>query len=643
MNRTGLTAAVSVMASCAFPTIATGQPIQTATASGRCASAINVSNSLGPITINNNCPVYAQLPAGLRVTVDQLVWEKITRRRADHARDRQIAALAANDLEQSEQIAELKESMAQVVVRLDALASSDGASDAKRRASEALAQGNVDAAADLLGQEAARKSRDAELSRKAAVQLYLDQSELLEIRDLSAARVAARKALAIDPRNLDAIYRCAVIATNLGRTEEALRYWSDFVSVANRGDRPSPPSEADLHRLADVQVRIADLQSAKGETAAALDAYEQGLDAARQLVAQFPENTDWKTHVAGALNRIGSLLSMTGDISMAAATYAEMLRLAEQYDRDQPETASLINLLAMANGGIAEILERQMKTEEALTRYQAQLGYGRRLVALEPEDKAWRRNLALILMNRGGLNQIAGNSAEAQRDFEEGASIIDGLIHDKPGNVDLLDIQATFHFTIGRLKEELQEYSSAQASFVNAATIERGLALNDPTNLDYQEVLTASLKHLAQVRAAMGHRSESQAALREAEGIAKQLVAGDRSNSDRRRALFQIELALGDGFAQNEFKDAERAYRSAITLAEGAIPKFPQIRTWLWDAALAHGRIGLMKGGVGETKRRRELQLAITRLERLKLTGPFEDLEAAQQLFTNELVQLKPR
>lgn len=619
---------------------AAGQPVQTALALGNCAVSVNhVGN--GTVTVINNCPTYQQLPPEERAKVDRLLRETIANRRADRIRDRRIADIKTSDEGQSEELAELREALAEALGYFRALASGNGAGEAERRAQELLERGDPSAAADLLGREAAANLNAAELNRRAAIELYLRQSTLLEVRDLVAARAAAQMALRIDSSNLDAIYRCASLANSLGRTNEALRLWQAYVAAANRGKAGSAPSEDDLHRLADVQISIADLLSDRGKIADALAAYRGGREAAEQLVTQFPENLDWKVHFVGTLDRIGGLQLQEGDVAAAEATYTEMLRIAAEYDRDRPDTALLNHLLAEASSGLGQVFDQQGKREAASAQYAALLGYVRRLVVIEPQDLSWQRNLAVSLSTVGAGDFYAGNNAKALNAFEEGLGIVERLLGGKPGNVDLLDLQATLDNQIGRVRLDLEEYPAALSSLAKAVSIAQELVRADPNSLQRKGDLANSLKYLASVQNATGDVAGSLASLREAERISEKLIAGDGSNTQFNQLLFEIELELGDRLSGDAPQEAKHYYGKAAKIAEHAASRFPQIRSWLRDAAVAHGRIGLMTNGIDEAKRRRELAKAITGLERLQRGGPYDGLDATLGFFRKTLAELK--
>lgn len=627
MRYAGLGGVVAIAVAAAWPSHAIGQLNQVASASGHCSSAINNSGS-GTVTVNNYCGLQ---PAG-RATVDRLVRETIVKRKADHRRDKRIAEISDSDAGQNEQILELREKLAQAVGTFNALATGSGAGEAgeaEAKAQELLAKGDPSAAADLLGREAKTRRNHAELNNKAAAALFLQQSALLETQDLTKARVAANQALKIDPQNLEAIYRLESIADALGRSGEALQLLERYVGIANDAGQSLPPDETHLHRLADVQIKIADLQMDRGEIQPALAAYGAGQEAARQLVAQFPDEVDWKFHFAGLYARIGEARLRLGELDAAEAAYSEMLRFAEQYDRAEPNTADFINLLAQANIGLGEVLQNKSEAKRALERYEAGLKLFRTLNKLEPQDPAWQRSLALTLIYIGNIKKGMANTTAALRSFEEGVVFADRLIKQQPGNADALDTQAILYNKIGLVKKDQQDFGSARENFAGAVAIRRRLVSGDPDNTDAKYTLALALNNLAGVQAELAGMVAARATFLEARTMAKEGSAREPAIVAWTQLMYQTELALGDALAAGDPREAERCYRRAIEIAKQGVAKFPQVRSERWDLATAHARIGFIGNGLAPDKRRHEIQLAIAELERLGAGGEYEGLDAA--------------
>lgn len=246
--------------------------------------------------------------------------------------------------------------------------------------------------------------------------------------DVEKAKEGYKKAVKIDPKNIEAYYQLALLTTS--NTQESLSYFNKILEI--------DPSLA-----GDVYYNIAVLYSLKKETKKVMEYIEKAIkadpkslkpyyfmalyweengdfkkvvDAYKKIVELEPQNTE-------ALNRLGELYISTGDINTAEHYFKKTLQ-ANPYDRKALWLLSLIEEERKNYHQAAEYLSKISGWENSvehtlkMSYYQLMIGSATKAVQiLEDASKRWPENPE-IAYYMGLARMDEGRYEEAKRYFE---------------------------------------------------------------------------------------------------------------------------------------------------------------------------------------------------------------------------------
>jgi tetratricopeptide (TPR) repeat protein len=93
-------------------------------------------------------------------------------------------------------------------------------------------------------------------------------------------------------------------------------------------------------------------------------------------------------------NRIGNMFSKQGDLTAALASYQAALAIAERLVASDPGNAAWQRDLSVSHNKIGDVLVAQGDLTATLASYQASLAIGERLAQQDPGNAGWQRDLA---------------------------------------------------------------------------------------------------------------------------------------------------------------------------------------------------------------------------------------------------------
>jgi hypothetical protein len=161
--------------------------------------------------------------------------------------------------------------------------------------------------------------------------------------------------------------------------------------------------------------------------------------------------------------------------SYRAEQESRMAREAQQRAAEQ----MLSDFLEQAErlGDVAD-LETRKAFDETLSRYLADM----RPVDLTMES---RRQLGVVLSNRGVILRAEGELEQAMSVFEHAREILSSLAHDPSGDAKVLFELSQVEFWIGQVNLDLGRMHAAEASFKAYAEISDALYRSQPENADW--------------------------------------------------------------------------------------------------------------------------------------------------------------
>jgi len=216
-----------------------------------------------------------------------------------------------------------------------------------------------------------------------------------------------------------------------------------------------------------------------------------------------------------------------------------------------------------------------------------------RLVAADPANTGWQRDLSVAQEKVGDALRAQGKTAEALESYRVSLAIRERLAATDPGNARWQRDLSVSHNNIGRMFIEQGNLADALESYRTSMGIRKRLAAADPGNAGWQRDLSGSHGRIGNVLHAQGHLAEALQSYRASMVIRERLVAADPENVWWQRDLSVAQGKIGDVLqAQGQLAGALESYRASIGIAEHLAATDPGNTEWQRDLSVAHNQIG---------------------------------------------------
>jgi len=203
-------------------------------------------------------------------------------------------------------------------------------------------------------------------------------------------------------------------------------------------------------------------------------------------------NRDRDREELGPLLASAGLYAAEAEAQPARALYTEVLALAP----DWPEALEAHWRFLIDQGDLAVIRGTLDPAERDFALAGQRVDA---LIALEPEEPRWQRDLSVSLERLGDLKVTRGDLDGAQQDFERSLAIAERLAADEPGNAGWQrDLSVSLN-KLGDLKVTRGDLDGAQQDFERSLAIRERLAADEPGNAGWQRDLAVSHFQLGRV------------------------------------------------------------------------------------------------------------------------------------------------
>ncbi|WP_084607630.1 toll/interleukin-1 receptor domain-containing protein [Sphingomonas jaspsi] len=358
-----------------------------------------------------------------------------------------------------------------------------------------------------------------------------------------------------------------------------------------------------------VEFMLTDLR-AKLEPVGRLDALDAVGERAlhyygRQDVADL--SADELGHRSKALNLVGEVRNLRGDMAGSMRAFAEAARTTGEQLRRDPDDPQRNFDHAQSMFWVGYYAWQTGDRAQARRDFEQYRALAGKLVAIDPKKPEWQAEVAYAETNLGVLRMEAGDGAGAVGHFKAAERVWRALGGDKPGNRDMsyqlaqsLAWQADAYRSAG---------DSPKALAVRRAEsgIYRLVLAKAPDDYEMREGLTVSQSRLAQLMLDVGMSRAAFDLARSANRDAEALLQRDSKNAlwkemaaKSRNILAEIAIVNGD------LPTARSANHSAAALCQELVDTGKTVEKWRsdclaparWMAALIDVRTGDASGGI---------------------------------------------
>ena len=408
----------------------------------------------------------------------------------------------------------------------------------------------------------------------------------LEAYRRAKAELAALRAEAPNHRQvlLDAAEnhdRLGDLLRNDGKVDQAFEEYSEAKTARMRANSQASSSPtAEVLALSTSYLKLGSINQARGESAAALDAYRAALRLRQSLLAHDAENLQVVEQVLHVQDELANLQRLIGDLSSAAATYEQALPELERLvrrDRDNAQwRRQLGNLLAdlgftLLDGGE---FRRGLERLEEAARLQKEL------LARDPKSAPWAMDIAQSYTRAGDGHLYLGDPEAATAQFKLALDIRERLVAQVPNYAPYRRGLAWSHTKLANAAAQLGDLDATLARHEAALALRRTLVAEAPAHTGFKNELATSEVTLGRIIAAT---APARAAELVEAGLAraKELVAGDAISHEWKRTLAQALLARAELARVTGDAAARRAVLDeALAIATAAAASAPQSVHW---------------------------------------------------------------
>jgi tetratricopeptide (TPR) repeat protein len=355
------------------------------------------------------------------------------------------------------------------------------------------------------------------------------------------------------------------------------------------------------YRKAQTLMALSENYGILGKTEAQLAHATAARGLLTELVGRKGAHLQWQRELARAYVAEGDALRSQGEDQAAFTAYAGALSLRTRL-ASEVQDPECLGELASSHGRIGEVLTERGDYDEALRRYDESLKLLERLVAREPSQSKWRRNMAAAHSKIGETRSSRGDAAGALRSFRESERIMTELVSADPNNTRWMRELGTCKERIADILLDRGDAGNALAGYQALLKLRQRLAASDPYHVLWQLDLAYAYTKVAD---ALGVTDLKQALAmrREGHALVMRVASGTDPTVDVRRALSESHLNLGASLEKlGSTGLAGTHYQAALEQAEYLAISDPANAEWRDDLAVALERLGSNLGARGDVE-----------------------------------------
>jgi serine/threonine protein kinase/tetratricopeptide (TPR) repeat protein len=368
--------------------------------------------------------------------------------------------------------------------------------------------------------------------------------------------------------------------------ENTLKRWQTF--AAEQGDDQ-------LARLvrAEGVFKVAYLRSHLGQHDAAIAGFREAIALCEQLAAEFPEEPEYREHLADSYLNLGGLHYSLGKLADAEAAYRQTLTIEDRLAAECPAVPQYRQRLAKSHNYLGILLRHLGKRDGAGAAYRQALAIQKQLAAEYPADPEPSQGRAMSLNNLANLLGDLGRFTVQEDAYREALAIHEKLAAQYPlvpGH--RMDVARTSS-NLGLVLDTMGKRTKAEAAHRQAVNIQGKLVAQFPAVPEYRQELGRCLGNLGSLLRAVGKLADAEAMHRQAltnrERLFDEFPTVRKYREDLATSYRNLGQVLHD---QHRLPEAEAAHRRALAIQDKLAADIPGVPQYREDLAACHDSLG---------------------------------------------------
>ncbi len=378
-------------------------------------------------------------------------------------------------------------------------------------------------------------------------------------------------------------------------------------------------TDEEVLRRSQALMQIGEVRLAEADSKAAMEAFEESLALATELVSRNAENIAWQKELASRHFWVGRVLWDQGELEGALIQFKIQRAIAQRLADANPDDSDLQLDLAFALNNIGFVHQARGDLDGALEAGLETLAIKQELAGTQPQDSNRQLTLAASHNAVGAILLQLGELASSLTHLGAEHEIKRALVELNPANTRWRLQLAISHNFVGRALAATGDRDGAGEHFRESLAITKDLVALDPANTDWRHELAVFQRRVGLDLMARGEPVKALEHVGKGLEILIELVAKDPTKTKWRRNLATGYLSVGTVLSsRGDFAGARDRARSALELLELLVEKNPQDRQSLLRMSEGHLLLGRALEGLGEPAvARLAWQRAVTVIEPL--------------------------
>lgn len=308
---------------------------------------------------------------------------------------------------------------------------------------------------------------------------------------------------------------------------------------------------------------------------------------------------DWDRMIAG--ETLGDIAFDAGQLPLAKAHYAARLGASEAILALDPDDCARLREVAVSHVRLGHVARAEGQLAGAQKAYGASLTIVERLVAADPGNAAWQLDLWSDYSLLGDLALAEGDIIGARMLYETGLGIVNRLIDVDLDQTEWQFVRSMSYNKLGDVACAEGDPERAFIAYAISLDIRERLAAADPSNAKCLYYLSLSHEKIGDVICDQGDLDAAYDAYAASLSIRKRLADSDPSNTAWQRDLSVIHNRLGEVLRlQGDFARARAAFAAAFRIAKRLAAVDPRNAEWQRDLCVGHAKFAELNEGSGD-------------------------------------------
>jgi tetratricopeptide (TPR) repeat protein len=406
-----------------------------------------------------------------------------------------------------------------------------------------------------------------------------------------------RKTKQPEPANLGRELAAELVARDFDRPDTndnlPLNILPELRTVAPHAERllggAGEPISASL--VARMAYGLADMEKAQGRLKVAVALAQTAVERARTIAAANREMP-----LRESLHRLCSCLEDVGDLVGASAAGVEQRGVCERLVAREPDNLAYQRELSIALNNVGRIREKRGRLEDALELFNRSREIKETLVAREPENLAHQRDFSIALNNVGRIRESQGRLDDALAQFDRSRVISETLVTREPENLAHQRGLSIALENVGRIREKQGRLEDALDLFDRSRVIRESLVAREPENLGHQRDLSVALNNVGRIREKQGRLDDALELFDRSRAICESLVAREPENLAHQRDL---SIALDNvgriRESQGRLEDALDLFDRSRKVRETLVAREPENLAHQRELSIALNNVGRIR------------------------------------------------